>query len=545
MLTPEERRRIEPFVTNFDADVFGFQNLPSVISGALFGRYSRSEYGARELLAREFLGEGQEFRDCVTGELTIGGITIDPAKAEGFFSRVLDQYGDDSVAELGGTAIAVENVSNILAKIIEDRRIGLSPLEKSTRYVRFDKKDEQGNYLYVTDPAIDVAGHGEQYRSAMNTLFGAYASFLEPLMDELKVRFPKKDEQSAGAYAAALRAQACDVVRYLLPMATKTNVGLVGNGRAFEYLMYHLRACGLHEGARIADQIGTTLDCLIPAFVRRAKTERGQGHVDFLSSLHRKQREYASSVILSEVEGSRDPSVALWDDSSETVRLIEHDSDAELNIATALCFVSASRTYTEIREWLKNNPEKIAAFITDILMPRTHRTHKPPRAFEHAHYLFEITCDIGAFRDLHRHRILTQQRQAYTTLHGYAVPQDIKDAGKEGEYSRAMEKAAEAYQMIHADLPLQAQYCVPMGFLVRFLFRLNAREAYHLCELRSTVQGHPSYRYVAQEMAREIAKVHPTIGKGMMVTWDGSDELSRIASEMRQEQKAHARHSPS
>lgn len=520
MLTSEERKRIEPFVTSLDADVFGFQNLPSVISGALFGRYSRSELGARELLAREFLG----------GELTVGGMTIDPGKAEGFFSRVIDQYGDDSVAELGGTAIACENVSNVLAKIIEDRRIGLSPLEKSTRYVRFDRKDEQGNYRYITDPDIDAAGHGERYRKAMNGLFDTYASFLEPLMDELKRRFPKKDDQSDGAYRAALRAQACDVVRYLLPMATKTNVGLVGNGRAFEYLMYHLRACGLAEGARIADQIGATLDCLIPAFVRRAKTERGQGHVDFLSSLHQKQREYAAAF-----------SQNSQGEHEATVRLIEHDPDAELNIATALCFVSATKTYTEIREWLKNNPDKIAAFITDILTPRKHRTHKPPRAFEHAQYLFEITCDIGAFRDLHRHRILTQQRQAYTTLHGYAVPQDIKDAGKEGEYARAMEEAGEAYHAICADLPLQAQYCVPMGFLVRFLFRLNAREAYHLCELRSTIQGHPSYRYVAQEMAREIAKVHPTIGKGMMVTWDGYDELSRIASEMRQEQRARAR----
>src|SRR3989338_587441 len=205
MLTPEERKRIEPFVTSLDADVFGFQNLPSVISGALFGRYSRSELGARELLAREFLGEGQEFRDAITGELSIGGMKIDPAKAEGFFSRVLDQYGDDSVAELGGTAIAIENISNILAKIIEDRRIGLSPLEKSSRYVRFDRRDEQGNYPYVVDPAIDAAGHGELYRKTMNVLFDTYSALIDPLMEELKIRFPKKDEQSDGAYRAALR----------------------------------------------------------------------------------------------------------------------------------------------------------------------------------------------------------------------------------------------------------------------------------------------------------------------------------------------------
>lgn len=542
MLTKEERARIEPFVTSLDSDVFGFQNLPPVISGALFGRYSRSELGARELLAREFLGEGQEFRDALTGTVNVAGMQVDPTKAEGFFSRVLDQFGDDSVAELGGTAIAVENISNVLAKIIEDRRIGISPLEKSTRYVRFDKKDEQGNYLYITDPDIVSAGHGEQYRNAMNTLFDTYASLIEPLTEELKIRFPKKEEQSDGAYRAALRAQTCDVARHLLPMCTKTNVGLVGNGRAFEYLMYHLRACGLAEGVRIAEQIVSALARLIPAFVRRAKTERGQEHAEYLSTICQKQKEYAHAVI--PTKGSElDISgfLAYTRNEGAGVRLLDYDTDGELRVATALCYNSSNTSYTNIREYLKKNPEKTTEFIADILTPRKHRTHKPPRAFEHAQYLFEITCDIGAFRDLHRHRMLTQQRQVYTTLHGYAVPRDVKEAGKEGEYCRAMEEAAEAYQAICADLPLQAQYCIPMGFLIRFLFRLNAREAYHLCELRSTVQGHPSYRYVAQEMAREITRVHPTIGKGMMVTWDGYDELSRIATEMRQEQKARAR----
>ncbi|MBI4599765.1 FAD-dependent thymidylate synthase [Candidatus Uhrbacteria bacterium] len=532
MLTPEERSRIEPFVTNLDSSVFGFQNLPSVISGALFGRYSRSELGARELLAREFLGEGQEFRDALTGELNVGGIRIDPAKAEGFFSRVLDQYGDDSVAELGGTAIAVENISNVLAKIIEDRRIGLSPLEKSTRYVRFDRKDAAGEYPYVVDPDIDRAGHTETYRTAMNALFDTYTALIDPLMEELKIRFPKKDNQSDGAYRGALRGQACDVVRYLLPMSTKTNVGLVGNGRAFEYLMYHLRACGLAEGARIAKEIDDTLGFLIPAFVRRAKTDRGQGNVDYLASLFQKQKCLISQLVSDTIKER---------EHEATVRLIDFDRDGEQKIAAALCYDHSDMPYAQTKEFFAAHPEKVAEMIADILIPRKHRTHKPPRAFEHTQYLFEITCDIGAFRDLHRHRMLTQQRQGYTTLRGYAIPQDIKNAGKEGEYARAMDTAASAYETIKRDLPLQAQYCVPFGFLIRFIFRMNAREAYHLCELRSTIQGHPSYRYVAQEMAREIAKVHPNLGKGMMITWDGYDELARVASEMRQEQKARSR----
>jgi len=179
--------------------------------------------------------------------------------------------------------------------------------------------------------------------------------------------------------------------------------------------------------------------------------------------------------------------------------------------------------------------------ISEALSPRTHRTHKPPRAFEHAYYQFEITCDIGAYRDLHRHRVLTQQRQPFTTRLGYSTPSDMVEAGLAEQYQRVMDQAAPLYEKIYAELPEQAQYAVPFGYVVRFVMRMNAREAYHLCELRSTVQGHPSYRHVAQEMAREIEKVHPTLGKGMMITWEGYETLARVASEQRIEEKERSR----
>ncbi len=528
MLEKDEKKLIAPFVTSLEAPVFGFTNLPSVVIGALFGRYSRSELGARELLAREFL-LNQDFTDAM-GNLSIKAPTVNPAKADAFFGRVLDQYGDDSVAELGGTSIAIENVSNVLAKYIEDRRIGLSPLEKSSRYVRFDVKDKRGHYPYFTDPDISKAGLKKQYEATMRALFDAYSESIPILMEHLKKRFPQGEGKSDRAYANALRAQACDVTRYMLPMATQTNVGLVGNGRAFEYLIYQLRSSNLAEAQNYANLITNALDQLIPAFIRRTKTERGNEYVSHISNTREVLKTHAKAQFEHHYSGDQ-----------PTVKLINYDKLGEQKIATACLYEHSNQPFDEVFKHITINKSLMKKVILDALKPRQHRTHKPPRAFEQAYYQFEITCDIGAYRDLHRHRVLTQARQPFTTNLGYSTPSDIIEAGLTDKYQRVMDSAHALYHKIKMSLPEQAQYAVPFGYIIRFTMLLNAREAYHLCELRSTIQGHPSYRLVAQEMARAIERVHPTVGKGMMITWDGYDALARVDSEMKIEAKERSR----
>lgn len=529
MLTPEEAKLIKPFVTNVDQPVFGYRNVPAVIVGALFGRYSRSELSARELLVREFLAN-QEIEEII-GKLNEQANPIDPVKADAFFRRVLDQYGDDSVAELGGTALSIEGVSNVLTKLIEDRRIGLSPLEKSSRYVRFDKKDAKGRYPYYSDPDITKAGLDKVYEQLMNDLFDFYSAAIPKLMEELKNRFPQKKDQTEKSYTAALRAQACDVARYLLPMATKTNVGLSGNGRAFEYLIYQLRSSKLDEAHFFADQIQSNLEQLIPAFIRRSKNEIGLGHVEYLKTI----KHIVQQLTYLHTDAPKSS------DNQSSVKLIDYDKDGEERVAAGMLYENSGISFNDCLNLIKNNSQLKEKLLTEIMEPRRHRTHKPPRAFEHSYYQFEVLCDIGAYRDLHRHRILTQQRQPFTTKLGYIVPPDVVKAGLEVGYRDLMGRCAELFEKISKTLPDAAQYVVPFGYLVRFTMKMNAREAYHLCELRSTIQGHPSYRLVAHEMARAVQKVHPILGKGMMITWEGYDEMARAASEKKIEQLEQAR----
>ncbi len=195
-------------------------------------------------------------------------------QAEAFYERVLIGYGDDSVAELGGAHLACEGVSNIAAKALEDSRIGISPLEKSTRYVRFDRKVD-GRYRYLREPAIMASRHAAAYEQALDGLFDTYSALLEPTMAFLRARTPRDAQTSERAYASATRAKAYDLLRGLLPMATLTNVGLFGNGRAFEYLLTKLAATPLAELHTLAETMQQPLDAHDP-LVRQARQERAR-----------------------------------------------------------------------------------------------------------------------------------------------------------------------------------------------------------------------------------------------------------------------------
>ncbi|MFM2309022.1 MAG: hypothetical protein RLY87_1143, partial [Chloroflexota bacterium] len=497
--TAAERAILEPFVTSVDARIFGLRNLPEVVKGALFSRYSRSEKSIRRILLDEFIQQPESgFHDLVaTPTNTHSDQLIATKQAEAFYDRVLVGYGDDSVAELGGAHVACEEISNVAAKILEDARIGISPLEKSTRYVSFVTKID-GQYRYVRESSIMASSHADAYVNAMDGLFDTYAALLGPTIAWVQQQSPRDAETSERAYTAATRAKAFDLLRGLLPMATRTNVGMYGNGRAFEYLITRTGSYALEEMQTIQARLYDALSAMIPSFVKRAHSARGEAMRTYLRSI--RQGGATAALNIPRVSPTMEPNVTL----------VASQHDALQRVVTAILYPHADTDYASVAAYVATlDQTQCAAIVTEACGDRSVRFHKPGRAFEEALYTFDIVADIGAYRDLQRHRMMTQERQPYGVELGYSVPQELIAAGLDGQFRHAIDVAMEVTRRIRTDLPEASQYAVPMACLMRWRVTMNLREAFHFCELRSTPQGHPSYRRVAQDVYRLLSDTHP------------------------------------
>ncbi len=526
--TPSERALLAPFVTDLDATIFGLRNLPEVVKGALFSRYSRSDKSIRRILLDEFINVPESGFSELVAQIQAASLDqlVATRQAEAFYDRVLVGYGDDSVAELGGAHLACEDISNVAAKVIEDARIGLSPLEKSTRYVMFNKK-VAGAYRYVREPHIMQSPWAQAYEATLDHLFDTYSALMEPTIAWVRARTPRDESTSERAYQAATRAKACDILRGLLPMATRTNVGLFGNGRAFEYLITRVGAHDLPELQRISNDIQQALDQLIPSFVKRSATPRGAAMRAYLRQLRTQSASMAHQL-----------PVAPATSNGPQVTLVDYDHDAVFRVAAAALYPHTNLPLAEIEASVRELPN---ASLHDIIRAaageRAVRFHKPGRAFEEARYVFDIVADIGAYRDLQRHRMLTQERQAFGVDLGYLVPNELVDANLADPYREAIERACTLARQIAYTMPESAQYVVPMACLMRWRFTLNLREAFHLCELRSSPQGHPTYRAVAQQMYGHIVAVHPELATAMRFVDTNSYELERLESEKKLDRK--------
>lgn len=523
---------LAPFVTNLDRSIFCLRNLPEVVKGALFSRYSRTDKSLRRILLDEFIAAPESgFERIVAGAGANNQDQVIAIKqAEAFYERVLVGYGDDSVAELGGAHIACESISNIAAKALEDSRIGIDPLEKSTRYVPFNRRVD-GRYRYYREPSIMASQHATRYETTLDQLFETYSALIDPLIAWLQTRTPRDASTSARAYNSATRAKAFDLLRGLLPMATLTNVGLYGNGRAFEYLLTKLAASPHAEARELGTTMQVELDQVIPAFVKRSKTERGATYARYLAA-NRERIAGLSDKAVDDIEPGSTP----------LVQLVEYDPDAEVKTVAAILYPHTDAAFESVLEYAAMLSGQEREEIIDMYVgERGSRFHRPGRAFEETYYTFDLCADLGAYRDLHRHRMLTQERQRYTVRHGYVTPPELEEAGLAGAYNSALEAAAETVEAMARDLPAAAEYAVPFAFRIRWRIKLNLREAYHLIELRSARQGHPAYRLVAQEMFRRIRDVHPTLSKGMSFVDMSDYTLERLAAEQRIDTKLQLR----
>ena len=518
--TDAERAALAPYFTNADRHVFALTNLPETVKGALFARYSRSAKSLRRL----FLDEFAQDMPAASPQ----GIGTGTSRADRLYAKVFNEYGDDSVAQLGGAHIACEYVSNVITKVLEWGRL-MAYLEQSTRYVPYTDKLHGRWRYHVPD---EVAGAlRDRYQSTMDASFERYAKWIPAMQEHFAARFPKAPGDSDGVHRAAVRAKALDTLRGMLPAATQSNLGLYGTGQAFEALLLRMRAHPLAEARACADQMLEELRKVIPAFLTRVDVpDRGGVWSQYLADTRSATAAAADSILADITAG----------DGAEVV-LSDFDPDGEAKIVAAALYAVSNLPDDQLLAVARRMPAAERARVLEAYVgSRSNRRHKPGRAFERTAYRFDVLTDYGAFRDLQRHRLLTIEWQPLSTRHGFTEPEAIREAGAGDDWDRVMDSSAELYEaMASAGLADVAPYAVAMAYRVRFYMEMNAREAMHMIELRTAPQGHPAYRRVCQQMHRLIDEQarHHAVAAAMRFADHSAVELERLGSERNLEKK--------
>ena len=504
-LTDREREILKPYLSDVDANVFALENLnPEVIGGAL-ARYSRAPTGFKETVAREFLNPDGSPNDV---------------KGSQMIDRVVNKYGDDSVAELAVAPLCIEEISNLMTKVIEDCRIGGSPIEESTRYVLYDVKKD-GRWRYVCPDNIKESGLGKAFVENMDFLFETYAAMVAPMQglfrkrlteDAFKIEVERDGKiQKAGrkslegeneikahriAYNFTMRSAACDVIRCILPACTQANVGLVGNGRFYSGLITKLLSQDLDEAHKLAESIRKALNTQIPTFIKRAKRN------DYLVNNHHKMRRLCHDLFISaQIESS--PELELLEDRPE---------DQWVNLLSNMIFPYVQHSSSQIRGVVKAlSEERKKQIFESYIGSRQSKRDRPGRALEYGYPIqFDILAGFAEYRDLQRHRMLTQQRQDLGVDLGYSVPEEIEEVGMGSKVEECFERTESLHRDLkRAGMEQEAQYATLFNHFIRWNVGMNLREMGHLVELRTQKAGHPKYRRTSQMMARLYLERNP------------------------------------
>lgn len=502
-VTEEGKRFLDEAVTNTEDNVYAFsEKLSPVTIAAAMARLSR---------------RGDDMRITILDEFaSLSG------KDESLLQRVITAYGDDSVQQLVGQHLVVEGASNLLTKQLEWGRLA-SYLEQSTRYIYFDEKDVKGNYKYFVPDNLKPSVQ-KQYRKITDNIFDLYSSLVHKLTDYLAVNSSTPKKERDGAWRAAIRAQACDAIRPVLPVSTKSTVGIYASGQALEGMIMRLRSSESLEARKTGEKILTECRKIIPTFLERAdKPDRGGGTTAYFANTRDAIAKQAK--ILSKGHSS----------DLNSVNLISVWPRNELDLVPHMLFeqsdLSLSEIKTAVEKWSMDKKEKtFKAYIGE----RLNRRHKPGRAVEQARYSFELICDYGIFRDLQRHRMVDDlEWQKLTPRYGFEVPELVEQAGLTDDFEKCFDLSAQLYSELQgAGYEYEAQYATLLGHKMRWTITYNGREAFHFHELRTAPQGHPGYRKLVQEMHEKVSEVHPMLAEAMkFVNQDEDPELTRLAAE--------------
>jgi thymidylate synthase ThyX len=497
----------------------------------LFARYSRSAKSLRRLFLDEFVG-GAAMQG--TGIADHDGLDrVGSERADKLYARVLSEYGDDSVAQLGGAHLACEGVSNVLTKVLEWGRL-MAYLEQSTRYVPYTDRPG-GRWKYHVPLELEGSPLREMFVRTLDAAFETYARWIPALEAHFREKYRKSPDDTDAVYRSVIRAKALDTLRGLLPAATTSNVGLFGSGQAFEALLLRMFSHPLLEVRTHAEMILAELRKVMPAFLARVdQPDRGGQWIRYLSQTRAEFSAACERLI------PRAPVEA-----GDEVTLTDFDPEGELKVLAAALYSHSELTDGQLLSAVRRlAPADRVALLQTYIGQRANRRHKPGRAFERTSYRFDVLTDYGAFRDLQRHRLLTIDWQPLSTRHGYIEPAAIEQAGAHREWRNIMEQSADLYeQLVAAGLRDVAPYAVVMAYRVRFYMQMNAREAMHVIELRTAPQGHPAYRRVCQLMHRAIEEVagHRAIAAAMLFADHSEVELERLQAERAMERKRNRR----
>ncbi len=504
-ITKAGKEYLKEAVTDTEGNVYMFSDkLSNVTIAAAMARLSRRGDDMRVTLLDEFAEKA--------------------GKDEGLIRRVITAYGDDSVQQLTGIHFVIENASNLLTKKLEWGRLA-AYLEQSTRYIFFDQKDEHGKFKYYTPKTLDEA-MTKTYVKSMDGLFEKYSELVHKLSEHVRTASSEPEESRDGAWKAATRAQACDAIRTVLPVATTATVGIFASGQALESLIMHLQSEELQESRDTGEALLKEGRKVVPTFLERAdRPDRGGAWVAYRAQTKAAIENIVNSEIDNPIKG----------DDIEPVQLVDFWPKNELEVLPHALYenttLSLGQLKSAVGEWSYEQKETA---LKTYIGERLNRRHKPSRAFEIPHYSFDILCDYGIFRDLQRHRMVdSMEWQALTPHYGYEVPKLVSEANLDELFEECFDLSMSLYQKLwEAGYKNEAQYATLLGHRMRWKFTMNAREAYHFIELRSSPQGHPGYRKIAQVIHQKIKEVHPLIAEGMIFVNQGEDpELTRLAAE--------------
>ena len=395
-------------------------------------------------------------------------------------------YGHASVAEHAVLHLALENVSRLAIEAIESNRLA-SYTEKSTRYQVFERDS------HYTPPGLAASPHAELYRDTMHLLFDTYFASIEPVRAVILQKYPRQDGENEKKYEGRIRSKWIDNCRYLLPTATLANVGMTANARVLEHAITKMLSHPLAEVREIGAEMKRVAQGETPTLVKYAD-----------------RSEYVARYLQNAIG-----TAATESGSTEAVRLVDYDREAEVKVAAACLYRAGGSDFEQARQRAAAlNSQERAEIIGAALADRGD-FDVPLRELEHTTLMLDCVMDQGAYFDVKRHRLMTQTPQPLGVELGYATPQAIAQAGFTAEYDRALEAAAAAYRQIAAEFPAEAAYVVPNAFNRRVLLTMNLRELFHFAHLRGAANGHFAYRRIALKVYEVAQRVYPAFAPFM------------------------------